>query len=341
MARSPRRLSRSNKGREGREECRTSPLIALIASQKAEFVAELGDIYEHAPWVAEAVCDLRPFATLAALHEAMTAAVAKAPPDQRLALINGHPDLAGKAARAGTLTADSTAEQASAGLNQLSEQEFSDFHRLNEAYRTKFGIPFIVCVRRHSKDSILRQFKLRLNNDPQAEEAAALQEIFRITALRLDQRVDRRRPPQGARPDFHPHSRYLQRNAGARRQGRTARTVGQRRPPHGRNRADQRRWPHRRAADRRPAGADRPLRTAVSHRRLFRPARDCRWPTRRFSAWCRCSFRSRRPKATITCRCWRRRGATRPIAEADAAPQPEYRYGNRQSPAKLPSLEAA
>jgi 2-oxo-4-hydroxy-4-carboxy-5-ureidoimidazoline decarboxylase len=164
-------------------------LDRLNRSQKAEFVAELGDIYEHAPWVAESVCDLRPFATLAALHEAMTAAVTKAPADQRLALIKGHPDLAGKAARAGSLTADSTAEQASAGLNQLSEQEFSDFHRLNEAYRTKFGIPFIVCVRRHSKDSILQQFKLRLNNDPPAEEAAALQEIFRITALRLDQRV--------------------------------------------------------------------------------------------------------------------------------------------------------
>jgi OHCU decarboxylase len=113
-------------------------LDRLNGSQKAEFVAELGDIYEHAPWVAEAVCDLRPFATLAALHEAMTAAVAKAPADQRLALIKGHPDLAGKAARAGSLTADSTAEQASAGLNQLSEQEFSDFHRLNEAYRQHY-----------------------------------------------------------------------------------------------------------------------------------------------------------------------------------------------------------
>lgn len=161
----------------------------LNGAGRSTFVADLGDIYEHAPWVAEAVADLRPFATLAALHEAMTAAVAKSPPAQRLALIQGHPDLAGKAARAGTLTADSTAEQASAGLNHLSEQEFSDFHRLNEAYKSKFGIPFIVCVRRHAKDSILRQFRLRLSNDAQAEEAAALAEIFRITALRLDQRV--------------------------------------------------------------------------------------------------------------------------------------------------------
>lgn len=165
-------------------------LDRLNSAEDAEFVRELGHIYEHAPWVAAAVAGLRPFPTLAALHEAMAEAVRKAPADQRLALIAGHPDLAGKAALAGTLTADSTAEQASAGLNRLSEQEFSDFHRLNDAYRKKFGIPFIVCVRRHSKDSILRQFRLRLENDPKAEEDAALREIFRITALRLDQHVD-------------------------------------------------------------------------------------------------------------------------------------------------------
>jgi len=165
-------------------------LERLNSAEDAEFVREVGGIFEHAPWVAAAVAGLRPFETLEALHEAMTEAVRKAPRDQRFALINGHPDLAGKAARAGTLTADSTAEQASAGLNRLSEQEFSDFHRLNDAYRQKFGMPFIVCVRRHSKDSILRQFRLRLANTAEAEEEAALREIFRITALRLDQHVD-------------------------------------------------------------------------------------------------------------------------------------------------------
>lgn len=169
---------------------RKTSLDDLNSLEEAEFVRELGGIYEHAPWVAAAVSGLRPFGTLFALHEAMTEAVRKAPHQQRLALIGGHPDLAGKAARAGTLTADSTAEQASAGLNRLSEQEFSDFHRLNDAYRQKFSIPFIVCVRRHTKDSILGQFRLRLENDPEAEEEAALREIFRITALRLDQRVD-------------------------------------------------------------------------------------------------------------------------------------------------------
>ena len=120
----------------------------------------------------------------------MTAAVRAAPREQRLKLIKGHPDLAGKAARAGTMTADSVAEQASAGLDRLSEQEFAEFHRLNDGYKAKFGMPFIVCVRRHTKDSILRQFALRLENDAAAEEKAALAEIFRITALRLDQRVE-------------------------------------------------------------------------------------------------------------------------------------------------------
>lgn len=119
----------------------------------------------------------------------MTDAVKNAGDGRQRALINGHPDLAGKAAREGKLTADSTAEQAAAGLDQLSEQEFADFHRLNDAYRAKFGMPFIVCVRRHGKASILREFERRLNNDAAAERNTALAEIFRIAALRLDQRV--------------------------------------------------------------------------------------------------------------------------------------------------------
>jgi 2-oxo-4-hydroxy-4-carboxy-5-ureidoimidazoline decarboxylase len=168
----------------------TVSLASLNAADAAKFVAELGDIYEHAPWVAEAVAGQRPFPTLAALHDAMTAAVRAAPREQRLTFIKGHPDLAGKAARAGAMTADSVAEQASAGLDRLSEQEFAEFHRLNDSYKAKFGIPFIVCVRRHSKDSILRNFAQRLTNDAVAEEKAALDEIFRITALRLDQRVE-------------------------------------------------------------------------------------------------------------------------------------------------------
>ena len=122
----------------------TVSLQSLNAADEAGFVAALGDIYEHAPWVAQAVCGQRPFATLAGLNDAMIAAVRAAPPDRQLALIKGHPDLAGKAARAGLLTVESTAEQASARLDRLSDAEFTQFHRLNDAYRDKFGIPFIV-----------------------------------------------------------------------------------------------------------------------------------------------------------------------------------------------------
>jgi 2-oxo-4-hydroxy-4-carboxy-5-ureidoimidazoline decarboxylase len=166
------------------------PLASLNAADDAGFMAALGDVYEHAPWVAQAVSRQRPFATLAALHAGMMAAVRGAPPDRQLALIKGHPDLAGKAARAGAMTADSKAEQTSAGLERLSEAEFAQFHRLNSAYREKFGMPFIICARRHTKDSILQEFERRLQNSKAAETETALGEIFRIAALRLDQRLE-------------------------------------------------------------------------------------------------------------------------------------------------------
>jgi 2-oxo-4-hydroxy-4-carboxy-5-ureidoimidazoline decarboxylase len=164
-------------------------LDSLNAADRRAFTAAIGDVMELAPWVADEAYAKRPFASLAALHQAMMDTVRNAGGERQRALINGHPDLAGKAAREGKLTADSTAEQAAAGLDRLSAQEFADFHRLNDAYRAKFGMPFIVCVRRHGKASILRQFERRLNNGAAAERDTALTEIFRIAALRLDQRV--------------------------------------------------------------------------------------------------------------------------------------------------------
>ena len=161
----------------------------LNAASAAEFAAALGGIYEHSPWVAEAAAGKRPFATLAALHEAMRGAVMSADKAKKCALIDAHPDLAGKAARAGAMTADSKGEQTSAGLDRLSEEEFKKFHQLNESYRKKFGSPFIVCVRRHGKESIFRQFEARLDNNAAGEQATALDEIVRIAALRLDQHV--------------------------------------------------------------------------------------------------------------------------------------------------------
>jgi len=161
----------------------------LNAADKPAFVAALGGIFEHAPWVAEEVFAQRPFATLASLHAAMTDAVEGADAKRRLALMKAHPDLAGKAARAGDVTADSHAEQASAGLDRLSDVDYARFHRLNDAYRVRFGIPFIICVRRHTKDSILQQFERRLMNEAAIELNTALGEVFRIAALRLDQHV--------------------------------------------------------------------------------------------------------------------------------------------------------
>jgi 2-oxo-4-hydroxy-4-carboxy-5-ureidoimidazoline decarboxylase len=156
------------------------------------FVAALGGIFEHSPWVAEAVAGQRPFGTLAALHEAMKVAVQCVDDERKLALLRAHPDLAGKAALAGSMTDDSKFEQGSAGLDRLSKPELQRFHALNSAYMNKFGFPFIICVRRHSKDSIFHQFETRLMNDAAGECVAALSEIFRITALRLDQHVEAR-----------------------------------------------------------------------------------------------------------------------------------------------------
>jgi len=153
------------------------------------FSAAIGDTFELAPWVAEAAAARRPFTTVTALHEAMMGAVRAAPRERQLAFVCGHPDLAGKAARAGDVTEDSRREQASVGLDTLSEEEFARFHRLNDAYKAKFGFPFIVCVRRHTRDSILAQFERRLRHDPATEFAAALQEISFITRLRLAAKV--------------------------------------------------------------------------------------------------------------------------------------------------------
>jgi 2-oxo-4-hydroxy-4-carboxy-5-ureidoimidazoline decarboxylase len=164
-------------------------LDALNRADREAFVAALGSIYEHSPWVADAVYGQQPFANLNVLHEAMKATVRAVADDRILALLNLHPDLAGKAAQAGTMAADSVSEQGSAGLDRLSKSEFDRFQALNAAYKEKFGFPFIVCVRRHTKDSIFRQFETRLRNDRAAEYKAALDEIFRITALRLDQHV--------------------------------------------------------------------------------------------------------------------------------------------------------
>jgi 2-oxo-4-hydroxy-4-carboxy-5-ureidoimidazoline decarboxylase len=152
-------------------------------------MAALGEIYEKSPWVAERAFGRRPFATVAALTDAMAAAVAAASRDEKLALVRSHPDLAGKAARAGDLTHASRAEQGALGLDRLSRAEYARFEQLNAAYAGKFGFPFVICVRRQTRDAILDTFEARCGNEADAELAAALVEIDLIARLRLAQLV--------------------------------------------------------------------------------------------------------------------------------------------------------
>jgi 2-oxo-4-hydroxy-4-carboxy-5-ureidoimidazoline decarboxylase len=164
-------------------------LADLNACSSSDFVAALANIFEYSPWIAEQAASARPFVGVKALFEAMKAAVDGAAPELRLALIKAHPDLANKTQRAAGLTAESNAEQNSVGLDRLSDTEYEAFERVNNAYRTKFGFPYIVCVRRHTKDSILRDFERRLPNDASTETQKSIEEICRIAALRVDQLV--------------------------------------------------------------------------------------------------------------------------------------------------------
>ena len=120
-----------------------------------QFVATLGFLFEGSPWIVAETWPKRPFASFDELHQKLCQTMEQASDEQKLALIRAHPDLAGKAAIAGELTPESTREQASAQLNQLTPDEYATFTRLNDAYRTKFLFPFIICVREHTKQSIL------------------------------------------------------------------------------------------------------------------------------------------------------------------------------------------
>jgi len=152
-----------------------------------DFIARYGSIYEHSPWVAEQVVtlggDIEDSSVLAAL---MADCVDNADVEQQLELIRAHPDLAGKAQVAGELTQASTTEQASAGLDQCSPQEFTRFNELNDAYWEKFGFPFVMAVRGQDRVAILDAFAQRLGNDRDLEFETALIEIHKIARLRLD-----------------------------------------------------------------------------------------------------------------------------------------------------------
>jgi OHCU decarboxylase len=151
-------------------------IAALNAADRATFVAAIGFAFEDSPWIAQAAWERRPFADRAALHAALVAVVAAAPPERRVA-------------REGRLTAASRGEQAAAGLDRLTAAERARFDAANAAYRARFGFPFVICAREHDTGSILAALERRAENGREAEIATALAQIAKIARLRLEDAV--------------------------------------------------------------------------------------------------------------------------------------------------------
>jgi 2-oxo-4-hydroxy-4-carboxy-5-ureidoimidazoline decarboxylase len=166
-------------------------LATLNAMDRDAFVAALGPTFENAPWVAASAWPGRPFASVAALHNAMLNVVRQAPDDKKLAFLCGHPELAGREAQAGTMTTESVGEQKSAGLNALTSAELQEMQRLNRAYRERHGFPFIIAVRANTKQQIFEAMRARLAQDTEVERNAALEQIGLITRGRIDALVKR------------------------------------------------------------------------------------------------------------------------------------------------------
>jgi 2-oxo-4-hydroxy-4-carboxy-5-ureidoimidazoline decarboxylase len=162
-------------------------LEELNSLGKDEFVARLGGVFEHSPWVAEKAWQRRPFRSLDDLHGAMTSAVEEAAEQQKLALVRAHPELAAS----GALTASSTGEQARLGFNALSPGERQEMHDLNRRYREKFGFPCIVALRLHAeRGSVIAEMKRRLANDAPTELGHALAQIGHIARGRLEKMLN-------------------------------------------------------------------------------------------------------------------------------------------------------
>jgi 2-oxo-4-hydroxy-4-carboxy-5-ureidoimidazoline decarboxylase len=153
--------------------------------EESTFVSVFGAVYEHSPWVAEAAWQYRPFASLDTLHAGMDKVVEGAGQTRKLTLIKAHPELAGRFARSGQLTAESHSEQAKAGLTSLPGNLTKRMLELNNRYQAKFGFPFIICARLNNVATILRAMEDRLSNASETEFETALREISKIARLRL------------------------------------------------------------------------------------------------------------------------------------------------------------
>ncbi|HYD69243.1 2-oxo-4-hydroxy-4-carboxy-5-ureidoimidazoline decarboxylase [Azospirillum sp.] len=155
---------------------------------RAAFVARFGGVFEHSPWIAEGAWDAglpEGAGTADGLHAAMVAVLRAAPHQRKLDLLNAHPDLAGKLAVRGELTAESSAEQAGAGLDRCTPAEFARFTELNDTYKVRFGFPFILAVKGSTRAEILAAFERRVTNTPEEEFATALEQVERIALLRI------------------------------------------------------------------------------------------------------------------------------------------------------------
>lgn len=168
----------------------TVTLVQVNAMTAAAFMRAFGDVAEHSSWVAEAAATERPFVNRDAMIHAFATAIETADRSRQQALLLAHPDLAGRAAIAGELTAESRREQAGVGLDRLTPGEFARFTELNAAYRRRHQIPFILAVRGATKDQIMSACAERMRNEPEEEFQTALAQVARIVRFRLEDRVD-------------------------------------------------------------------------------------------------------------------------------------------------------
>lgn len=165
-------------------------ISSLNTADPGRFIAQLGAVFEHSPWVAERACNSRPFQTVEHLHAAMMAVVQEASDAEKLALIRAHPELAGREALAGNLTVDSTGEQGRLGFTSLSREEFLQIQAINRQYREKFGFPCIVALLLHAKrPSVIEEMQRRVAGDRAGEINNALTQIGAITLGRLQKMV--------------------------------------------------------------------------------------------------------------------------------------------------------
>ena len=160
-------------------------LAQINAFDQHQFVSALSSLFEGPPWIVTETWQLRPFLSRAHFYQALCDVMYQAPVERKIALLQAHPDLVGRAALAGTLTPASTSEQAVAGLNHLTAEEIVNFHHLNTAYRDRFGFPFVICARENKKASILAGFAARLQHTRDEEIPIALAEVAKICSFRL------------------------------------------------------------------------------------------------------------------------------------------------------------